>query len=104
MLMADDWADGDLAARGIGKRLWTVSDKCTQERTKTLCGSVKCDAPSDTFAAVSALGSLLIPDYAVDCHTLKGKRADRTKADFLREEQRGLKPSQPALFDDLPGS
>ena len=42
------------------------------------------------------------PDYAFDCHTLKGKRAGKTKADFFREEQRALKPFQPGLFDELP--
>jgi hypothetical protein len=33
-----------------------------------------------------------VPDYAFDCHTLKGKRKGKTKADFFREEQRALKP------------
>jgi len=42
-----------------------------------------------------------IPDYAFDCHTLKGKRKGKTKADFFREEQRALKPWQPGLFDEL---
>ena len=45
-----------------------------------------------------------IPDYAFDCHTLKGKRQGKTKADFFREEQRALEPWQPGLFDDLAGS
>ena len=45
-----------------------------------------------------------IPDYAFDCHTLKGKRQGKTKADFFREEQRALEPFQPGLFDDLAGS
>ena len=45
-----------------------------------------------------------IPDYAFDCHTLKGKRQGKTKADFFREEQRALDPFQPGLFDDLAGS
>jgi hypothetical protein len=42
------------------------------------------------------------PDYALDCHTLKGKRAGKTKADFFHEEQRALRPWQPGLFDELP--
>jgi hypothetical protein len=42
-----------------------------------------------------------IPDYAYDCHTLKGKRMGRTKADFFRDEQRALRPLQLGLFDDL---
>ena len=45
-----------------------------------------------------------LPDYAFDCHTLKGKRNGRTKDDFFREEQRALEPFQPGLFDDLAGS
>jgi len=48
-------------------------------------------------------GKMKVPDYAFDCHTLKGKRAGKTKADFFREEQRALNPFQPGLFDDLPG-
>ncbi len=49
-------------------------------------------------------GKETVPDYAFDCHTPKGKRAGKTKADFFREEQRALKPFQPGLFDDLPES
>ncbi len=44
-----------------------------------------------------------VPDHAFDCHTLKGKRQDKTKADFFREEQKALKPWQPGLFEHLPG-
>nr|BDD44603.1 hypothetical protein 10 [Flavobacteriaceae bacterium] len=42
-----------------------------------------------------------IPDYAYDCHTSKGKKAGKTKADFFREEQAALNPKQPGLFDHL---
>jgi replication-associated recombination protein RarA len=42
-----------------------------------------------------------IPDYAIDCHTIKGKLAGMTKADFFRAEHEALKPHQPGLFDDL---
>jgi hypothetical protein len=45
-----------------------------------------------------------IPDYAYDCHTQKGRRQGRTKADFFKDEQRALRPWQPGLFDDLAGS
>ena len=41
-------------------------------------------------------------DYADDCHTLRGKRAGKTKADFVREEQRAVTPWQRGLFDELP--
>ena len=55
-------------------------------------------------ADLLAAGREPIPDYAFDCHTLKGKRQGKTKADFFREEQRALDPFQPGLFDDLAGS
>ena len=45
-------------------------------------------------------GKEKVPDYAFDCHTLKGKRKGKTKAIFFRDEQRELKPFQPGLFDD----
>jgi hypothetical protein len=45
-----------------------------------------------------------VPDYAFDCHTLKGKRKGMAKAEFFREEQRALKPFQPGQFDDRPDS
>jgi len=42
-----------------------------------------------------------IPDYAFDCHTQKGRRMGKTKAEFFRDEQAALEPFQPGLFDDL---
>jgi hypothetical protein len=42
-----------------------------------------------------------VPDYAFDCHTRKGRKQGKAKADFFREEQQALKPFQPGLFDDL---
>jgi replication-associated recombination protein RarA len=57
-----------------------------------------CDLARDLKAA----GRIEIPDYAFDCHTLKGRRRGKTKADFFREEQRALRPKQRGLFDDLP--
>ncbi len=52
----------------------------------------------------SGTPSVPIADYAFDCHTLKGKRKGKTKADFFRDEQRALDPFQPVLFDDSAGS
>ena len=49
-------------------------------------------------------GKEKVPEYALDSHTLKGKRKGKTKADFFREEQKALKPFQPGLFDELPES
>lgn len=40
-----------------------------------------------------------IPEYVYDVHTLKGKRMGKTKADFFREEEEGLKYKQESLFD-----
>lgn len=42
-----------------------------------------------------------IPDYAFDCHTQKGRKMGKTKAEFFRDEQAALEPFQPGLFDDL---
>lgn len=42
-----------------------------------------------------------IPEYVFDCHTLKGKRAGKTKRDFFVEEQRDLANAQMSLFDDI---
>jgi replication-associated recombination protein RarA len=58
---------------------------------------------ADQLAAdLLAAGREKIPGYALDCHTLKGKRQGKTKADFFRDEQRALKPRQPGLFDGIP--
>ena len=40
-----------------------------------------------------------IPEYVFDCHTLKGKRAGKTKEDFFREEQEALQNRQVSIFD-----
>jgi hypothetical protein len=44
-----------------------------------------------------------IPDYAFDCHTQKGRKMGKTKAEFFRDEQAALEPFQPRLFDNLIG-
>jgi replication-associated recombination protein RarA len=43
----------------------------------------------------------VIPDYAFDCHTKKGRTAGKTKQEFFREEFKALKPRERGLFDDL---
>jgi replication-associated recombination protein RarA len=40
-----------------------------------------------------------IPDYAFDCHTSRGKKSGKTKADFFRDEHAALNPRKPGLFD-----
>lgn len=42
-----------------------------------------------------------IPEYTFDCHTKKGKKAGRTKAEFFRDELDALQPRIPGLFDNL---
>ena len=39
--------------------------------------------------------------YAFDCHTQKGRKMGKTKAEFFRDEQPALEPFHPGLFDDL---
>ena len=40
-----------------------------------------------------------VPKYVYDCHTLEGKRAGKTKADFMREEEADLQYKQLSFFD-----
>ncbi len=42
-----------------------------------------------------------IPDYTYDVHTAKGKKYNRTKEEFFRDEYEALQPRVPGLFDDL---
>ena len=46
-------------------------------------------------------GRMSIPEYAMDVHTMGGKKAGKTKGDFVLEEMRSLKPVQMSLFDDI---
>ena len=57
---------------------------------------------ADKLAAdLLAAGREPIPDYAFDCHTQKGRKMGKTKAEFFRDEHAALEPFQPGLFDDL---
>jgi replication-associated recombination protein RarA len=40
-----------------------------------------------------------IPDYAFDCHTVRGRRRGLTRADFFLAEHDALTPRVPGLFD-----
>lgn len=44
---------------------------------------------------------IVVPEYTFDCHTIKGKRMGRTKADFFKAELEALKPREKGLFDDM---
>jgi replication-associated recombination protein RarA len=41
-----------------------------------------------------------VPEYALDCHTRRGKAAKRTKQEFFKEEHRALRPRTLGLFDN----
>ena len=57
---------------------------------------------ADKLAAeLQKAGREKIPDYAFDCHTQKGRKMGKGKAEFFRDEQAALEPFQPGLFDDL---
>jgi replication-associated recombination protein RarA len=58
--------------------------------------------PEKLARELAKAGRLEVPDYAFDCHTQKGRKRGKTKADFFREEQQALSPKQRGLFDDLP--
>ncbi|MEW6171142.1 MAG: hypothetical protein AB1472_06260 [Candidatus Omnitrophota bacterium] len=42
-----------------------------------------------------------IPEYAFDCHTLKGRRMGKTKTAFWETEFNALYPRQTGLFDNF---
>lgn len=42
-----------------------------------------------------------IPEYAFDCHTIRGKMRGKTKQQFFKEEHEALTPREPGLFDFL---
>lgn len=42
-----------------------------------------------------------VPEYVYDCHTLKGKKAGKTKDDFFKQEQEDLQNKQLSFFDDI---
>jgi hypothetical protein len=64
------------------------------------------DSRSVTDAAIATLLAEVrateqpIPEYAFDVHTGKGKRAGKTRRDFLLSEDAALHPRGRTLFDD----
>jgi replication-associated recombination protein RarA len=63
------------------------------------CQGVDADQLADELR--SAPEYVPIPEYAYDCHTRRGKKAGKTKADFFVAEHAALHPFQPGLFDHL---
>jgi replication-associated recombination protein RarA len=55
----------------------------------------------EMLESVREEATLMVPDYAFDCHTRKGKKAGATKSKFFDEELEALKPRQMGLFDNL---
>jgi len=51
--------------------------------------------------SVTEADRMEIPEYAYDCHTVKGKAMGKTKEDFLRAEFEALRPRGKGLFDDF---
>ena len=63
------------------------------------CKGVDADQLADELR--SAPEYVAIPAYAYDCHTSRGKKAGKTKAEFFTAEHAALSPFQPGLFDHL---
>jgi len=63
------------------------------------CKGVDADKLADELR--SAPEYVSIPAYAYDCHTSRGKKAGKTKAEFFTAENAALSPFQPGLFDHL---
>ena len=63
------------------------------------CQGVDADQLADELR--SAPEYVPIPEYAYDCHTIRGKKSGKTKADFFVAEHAALHPFQPGLFDQL---
>ena len=59
------------------------------------------DNEIETFMTDVRDNPINIPTYSYDCHTIRGKKMGRTKADFFKEELEALQPRQAGIFDDL---
>ena len=84
-------AGGGLRARGIRALVlqdgtWTYANCAAAAALEADLARVRETAPP-------------IPPEALDCHTPRGRKAGKTKADFFREEHAALSPRQPGLFD-----
>ena len=42
-----------------------------------------------------------IPEYALDCHTKRGRKMKKTKREFFLTEHKDLRPIQASIFDKL---
>jgi hypothetical protein len=42
-----------------------------------------------------------LPEYTFDCHTVRGRRNGKTRADFFQDEFLALQPREEGVFDSL---
>lgn len=54
-----------------------------------------------TLGEITEADRAEIPEYALDVHTLRGKRNGKTKEQFIKEEFAALKPRVPGECDQL---
>ena len=59
------------------------------------------DVITSYIKEVSEKDKLDIPEYTFDVHTLRGKRAGKTKKDFFIQEHNALNNRQTSIFDDI---
>ncbi len=55
----------------------------------------------ELIKSVTEADKMDIPEYAYDCHTIKGKSRGKTKEDFLKTEFESLNPRGKGLFDEF---
>jgi hypothetical protein len=60
---------------------------------------VPSDAVVQAAVAEARADHIDIPPYSYDCHTAQGKRAGKTRDDFVIDEHDALRPRVPGLFD-----
>jgi replication-associated recombination protein RarA len=66
-----------------------VYDRCSQVTEPMILKALQ-DADASTIE---------IPEYALDCHTVRGRKRGRTRQQFVYEEAAALNPRQVGLFD-----
>lgn len=62
-------------------------------------GSMTTEEAEAYLAELDASERLDVPEYAIDCHTRKGRAMGRTRRDFFLAEDAALTPRGPSLFD-----
>jgi len=75
--------DADLLSNYIYDKKYDISD----------------DDINKMFDEIRAEGSMEIPNYVYDVHTLKGKKMGKTKSDFFKQEENDLAYKQMSIFD-----